>query len=90
MENEQDWPKSLEEVIERILSEMTEEAKKKFGKTSEEDLIMCHWDLGAWIRNNFGLWLGNKELLESCGSKDIHPDSASSVIIKALWEKLQK
>jgi len=59
--------------------------------TPKEDLILHHFGLEAYIRNEFGLWQGNRELLEACCGKGlgIHPDDASSVIIKALWKKLQ-
>jgi hypothetical protein len=46
--------------------------------------------LGQRIRNEFGLWAGNTELLSSCGSETMHPDHASRVILRALWEKLRK
>ncbi|MHA1918479.1 MAG: DUF6794 domain-containing protein, partial [Promethearchaeota archaeon] len=45
-----------------------------------------------WVRNEFGLWQGNDELLKSCAKKDplIHPDDVSSIIIEELWKKLNK
>jgi hypothetical protein len=36
-----------------------------------------------------GLWDDNKELLKSCGSEDMHPDDASSAIVKFLWLHLR-
>lgn len=55
----------------------------------ENDLILSHAGTGMGIRNSFGLWADNKELLYDCGGGFIHTDDASSVIIGALWEKLQ-
>lgn len=59
----------------------------------KEDLPNLHFSLGAYIRNELGLWSGNEALLESCrqysGKSDLHEDNASSVIIQALWERLQ-
>jgi len=53
-----------------------------------------HFGLGMGIRNEYGLWSGNEELMDSCreisGDKDHHVDSASTVIIKALWKYFQK
>jgi hypothetical protein len=61
---------------------------------SENDLIHLHFGLGMGIRNDFGLWTGNEALIESCrikaGKDDLHIDDTSSVIIKALWERLKK
>lgn len=55
----------------------------------ERDLINFHFGWGMSIRNELGLWQGNKELLRSCGSKKMHPDDASMVIIKAVRRKRQ-
>ena len=46
-----------------------------------------------YIRNEFGLWEGNIELAESChcgfpNGKYV-PDNVSSVIVQAVWRKLQ-
>jgi len=60
-------------------------------------LILEHFGLALWIRNNFGLWQGNEALLESCADfvhedrtwyLSIHPDTASGVIVEALYERL--
>jgi len=60
----------------------------------EENLIDVHFALGYQIRHEFGLWTGNDALLESCrilsGDKNLHVDDASMLIVKALWEKVQK
>jgi hypothetical protein len=47
-----------------------------------------HATLGTTLRNDFGLWSGNKTLLKSCGSETMHPDDASMVIIKAARQEL--
>jgi hypothetical protein len=52
----------------------------------------CHFSLGLWIRNNFGLWGGNSDLMASCaGGKPrgyMDPDTASGIILEALWDRL--
>ena len=53
----------------------------------EDELIRLHRGFGMWIRNNFGLWKGNKALLMETGKR--HPDDASAVIITALWRTLR-
>src|SRR5262245_59535730 len=50
-------------------------------------LALLHFDLGMGIRNSFGLWAGNRELLEDCGHDD--PDIASAVILARLLERLR-
>ncbi|MBK8802166.1 MAG: hypothetical protein IPN71_08960 [Fibrobacteres bacterium] len=46
------------------------------------------------IRNQLGLWNGNESLLKSCAGhahKDsIHPDEASSLLIRGVWDNLHE
>ena len=86
------WPRTVAEAVNRLIQEMSEEDRETLKNTPEKDLIMYHFSLGMWIRNEFGLWQGNDELLKSCRKKDplIHPDDVSSIIIEELWKKLNK
>lgn len=85
---EDELPKTVEEAVDRILAGMDDENKTRVRQTPREKLILFHHGWGTGIRNSFGLWGGNAALLESCGEK--HPDSASMVIINAVWARLQK
>ena len=57
-EAKKEWPRTVEEAVDRLLSSMSEEDKQSLKNTPEKDLIMCHFSLGAYIRNEFGLWQG--------------------------------
>ena len=61
---------------------------------AEQELSSLHFSLGQYIRNKYGIWNGNEELLSNCRlllKKDtVHGDEVSSLIIKELWEKLRK
>lgn len=82
-------PKTLEEAVALLISEMSEKSKNYVQSLPEDELFIFHFGFGMTIRNRFGLWTGNFDLLESCGSPDMHPDNASGVIIHALWRELQ-
>jgi len=87
-----DWPKNIDEAVDKLLELMQEEDQLHLKNTPENELIKYHFFLGMYIRNQFGLWKENKELIRSCAGKGrsvIHPDDASMVIIKALWKRLQ-
>lgn len=84
------WPKTLGAAVTRIVSGLSEEDKKTVRETPENDVIMFHHGWGTGIRNSFGLWGGNEELLKSaCGGKLCHPDDASMIIIQGVWEALR-
>ena len=84
-------PRSVQEAVKQLLSELSDTDKLAIKNTSEDELDKFHLTLGSYIRNEFGMWINNEELLKDCfpeGSKQ-NPDDASSVIIKALWKSLQ-
>ena len=94
MNENKDYPKTVEEAVNQLMSDIPVHDKRQIARMSEDDLINLHFSLGQGIRNEYGLWAGNEDLLESCrsvaGKTDLHVDSASSVIIKSLWERLQQ
>lgn len=97
------WPQTVAEAVDRLLNkELTEENIEKIRRMKKDFLFELHFGLGMWIRNNFGFFQGNKELLVDCGKRqyghlnmkiegfpEAHPDDVSGIIIEALWERLQ-
>jgi hypothetical protein len=85
-------PKTVDEAVQRLISDLSLKDKTTIANMDEVDLINLHFSLGLSIRNKF-LYPRNEQLLESCRfvSKDkyLHWDQASTVIIKRLWEKLK-
>jgi hypothetical protein len=78
-------PRTLDEAVQRLLCELSEEDKHLLVETLEEELIKYHHGWGTGIRN---AWLhGNGELLESCGAWEL--DEASQVIIRGVWSALK-
>jgi len=83
-------PRTLEEAVATLRKIVTPENLDRIRGMKKDELIGLHHGFGTFIRNAFGLWRANKELLQSCGGADMHPDSASMVIIEALWTDLQQ
>jgi hypothetical protein len=88
------WPKTVDEAVERLISELPLKEKTKISNMPEEELVTLHPMLGTYVRNRFGLWSGNKKLKSSCffvsGKKDLHEDDASAFIIRKVWERCGK
>jgi hypothetical protein len=84
-----EWPTTIDQAVDRILAKLTAAEKAAIRSTPDEDLDGLHLGLGTGVRNECGLWDGNTALLASCGSPDMHPDSASAVIVRAVWERLR-
>jgi len=81
-----DWPTTTSQAVMLITEELTDDDRSAIGNLRYRDMIQFHHGLGTYVRNRFGLWRGNTELLKSTG-KD-HPDDASQVILEQLYTHL--
>jgi hypothetical protein len=86
---EDSLPKTVQEAVDRMIAALNLEEKELIKNAVEADLVEFHFGLGTGIREVFQFWHGNKDLLKSRGSEEMHPDDAAMVIIEALWRKLQ-
>ncbi len=83
----QTLPKTVDEAVERLVAELGRYDLKEILAKTRDEMIDYHFSSGMQIRSVFGLWGRNPELLRSCGK--LHPDDASGVILKALWDRLR-
>jgi hypothetical protein len=87
-------PKTVDEAVNRLISELTLKDNTTIANMAEDELSTFHTTLEEYIRNEFGLWTDNKDLMASCcfiAKRDnIHEDEASSIIIRELWKKLRE
>ena len=85
-------PRSVDQAVDRLTSELSLTVKSMIANMSEEELIDLQFTLGEYIRKEFRLD-ENNDLLESCRSiskaDDINIGHASFTIILELWKKLQ-
>lgn len=84
-----DHPRTVDQAVEKLLSELSEDDLALVRSTPHEELGIFHMSLGMHIRNEFGFSRGNFRLLLSIGKLEaVHPDYASHHIVVALWEHL--
>ena len=87
-------PKTVEEAVNRLIDELSLKDKTLISNLAEDELINLHIYPGDYIRNEFGLWSGNEDLMASCCTiakmDKIHEDTASTIIIEELWKKLRE
>jgi hypothetical protein len=62
----QDWPRTLDEAVGRLARTLSQAEKEEIAVLTEADLIGLHFGLGMRIRNEFGLWQDNRDLLMDC------------------------
>ena len=87
-------PRTVDEAVDRLLSNMPLKDKTTVANMSHDELPNLHLTLGGYILNNFALLSGNWELIKSCrarsGTPLQHEEDAVSIILDALWERLQQ
>ncbi len=84
------WPTSVNAAVVDLLAGLSDEDKASLREMRKEDLIRLHHGWGTGIRNQYGLWRGNRSLIESACGKPCHPDEASMIIIEAVWAAVQR
>lgn len=60
------YPKTVKEAVDTVIKDMTKEDIKIVKSMSLNEIIMFHHTVGRVIRNHFGLWNKNLELLNDC------------------------
>ena len=77
---------TVAEVVADIIANMTDAHKAQVVSMPENSLINFHHGWGTRIRNDYNLWR-NAALVKATGAA--HPDDASMLIIKAVWQELR-
>jgi hypothetical protein len=83
-------PRSVNQVVDRILRDIRPEFRKTLLKTNREDLVQFQHGWGTGIRDSLCLWAGNNDQLirSACDGELCHPEDASMVIMEAVWDRL--
>ena len=89
-----DSPKTVDEAVDRLISGLPLKDKNQIAKMGKYDLSALPYTIGNYIREQFGLGRGNDALMDSCrslsGEDGLHDETASAIIIEALWERLKQ
>jgi hypothetical protein len=86
-------PLTVDEAVDHLLPEIPDIEKLALKRGSKMEVLKLHHGFGTWIRNE--ILRNNMELVRDCerraGRKfrGYFLDSASGVILDALWERLQ-
>ena len=86
--NQKQWPATVDEAVDVVIATLSDTDKATISAMAESELIGLHMGLGAWIRNNLGLWNSNRPLLQ-CTDAAI-ADDASMAIVAAVWRRLRE
>lgn len=84
-------PRSVTEVVDRIVKEIHPKLRETLLTTQREDLVQFQHGWGTGIRDSLCLWAGNNDQLlrSACNGELCHPEQASMLIMEAVWDRLQ-
>ena len=87
-------PKTVDQAVQKIEGQLPLKEKSYLANLEKEELVDLLPSLGEYIRNRFGLWTGNKDLIESCrilsGEKEMDETKTILTVIEALWHHLKE
>jgi Circularly permutated YpsA SLOG family len=87
-------PRTVEEAADKLLSKLSLRDKTMIANIPKDKLTDLYNSFEADLQYEVGLWLNGESLLDSCrltaGDDQLSEKGASLVIVRALWEKLQK
>ncbi len=87
-------PQNVNHAVDRLIHELPLKEKTMVANLTVGELGSLQKTLGRYIREKFGLMIGNTGLMASCrfvSKKGVHSESeASMVVIKKLWDQLRK
>jgi hypothetical protein len=83
-------PRNVDRVVERIVKRIEPEFRDKLLQTKREDLVQFQTGWGTGIRDSLCLEAGNNNQLirSACNGALCHPETASQVIMEAVWDRL--
>ena len=83
-------PKTVVQAVDFLLKNVPAKKLSQIKEVKENMLITFHHNLGTSIRNEFGLWAGNKELLADCKRYYLENYPEESKIDDDFYMKLAK
>jgi Circularly permutated YpsA SLOG family len=88
------YPRTVEDAVDRLLSELSLKAKTHIAKLEIYELGMLHPTLLEHIKDSYGLKFKTGELMKDCRfmakGKEIDQDVAAELIIREMWKKLRE
>lgn len=88
------YPETVEDAVERLKMVLPLKDRALMANMQLNEIEHLRSGLGEYIKQNFGFYAGNRKLLQSCArfGRLVKPltDEACGVILRALWENLQK
>ena len=84
-------PKTVDEVADLLISDLPPQEMATFSLMSENDFVRLYESVARYVLEEFKVWTGNVELLDSCMnhvSEVYQTTEPAMVILRRVWQKL--
>ncbi|MGD8242726.1 MAG: hypothetical protein PVF59_07875 [Desulfobacterales bacterium] len=89
--NQQSLPKTVDEAADLLISDLPTREMATLSALTENDFVHLYESVAQYVLEEFKVWTGNVELLDSCmgqvgeGQQIAEP---AMVILRRVWQKL--
>ena len=84
-------PRSVDEVADLLISDLPPQQMATLSDMTESDFVRLYDSVANYVLEEFKVWTGNDELLESClneVSEDNQSTDPAMIILRRVWQKL--
>ena len=89
--NQQSLPRTVDEVADLLIADLPPREMATLSGLTENDFVHLYDSVAQYVLEEFKVWTGNVELLDSCMGQvsESHPTTEPAmVILRRVWQKL--
>lgn len=89
--NMQNLPQTVDEVADLLISDLPPQEMATLSGLTENDFFRLYDSVAKYVLDEFKVWTGNEDLLESCldqVSEDNQTTDPAMIILRRVWQKL--
>jgi len=84
-------PQTVDEVADLLISDLPPNEMARLSRMDENDFLSFYDSVAQYVLDEFMVWTGNDDLLESCLAKVVDSNDATDpamIILRRVWQKL--
>ena len=84
-------PQTVDEVADLLIADLPPKEMATLSRMSEKDFLRFYNSVAQYVLDEFRVWTGNDDLLESCLEKVSGSDDTTDpamIILRRVWQKL--
>lgn len=89
--NMHNLPRTVDEVADLLITDLPPQEMATLSGMTENDFIRLYDSVANYVLDEFKVWTGNDDLLESCLDQVSVEDKATDpamIILRRVWQKL--